>query len=68
MSVTAESATGYQIDVGLETMLSFFAQPRSCSEVTDLIRELTGVPRIDGNYFAPLVTAGILVAQDTIPS
>lgn len=63
MSVTAESAIGYQIDPGLETMLSFFAQPRSCSEVTDLISELSDMPRIEGDYFAPLVTAGILVAD-----
>ena len=64
VNATAESAIGYRIDPGLEAMLDFFAEPRSCTEVTDLIREITGVRQLDDNYFAPLVNAGILVAPD----
>jgi hypothetical protein len=64
VSTTAESTTAYCIDPGLEAMLGFFAEPRSCTEVTDLIREITGVRQFDGSYFAPLVNAGILVAHD----
>jgi hypothetical protein len=44
-------------------MLDFFAEPRSCTEVTDLIREISGVTQLDANYFAPLVNAGILVTH-----
>jgi hypothetical protein len=64
VSATAESTIGYRIDPGLETMLCFFTEPRSCTEVTDLLREITGVSQLDGSYFAPLVNAGILVAHD----
>ncbi|HSS18574.1 MAG TPA: radical SAM protein [Pyrinomonadaceae bacterium] len=68
MSVTEETATGYVIDEGLEAMLSLFNEPRSCSEVTDLVRKVSGVSEIDGQYFAPLVSAGILVAHESSPS
>jgi hypothetical protein len=44
-------------------MLGFFAEPRSCSEVSDLVQEISGLPGIDASYFAPLVNAGILVAH-----
>lgn len=65
MSVAGGTTTGYQVDLGMEVMLGFFAQPRSCSEVADLVHEISGVPRIDASYFAPLVNAGILVAHAT---
>jgi radical SAM superfamily enzyme YgiQ (UPF0313 family) len=68
MSVTEETAIGYEMDEGLKAMLSFFNQPRSCSEVTDLVREISGVPDLDGQYFAPLVSVGILVAHESSPS
>ncbi|HSB11719.1 MAG TPA: radical SAM protein [Blastocatellia bacterium] len=55
-------ATAYQIDAGLEVMLGLFAQPRSCSEVAELVYQITGA-RIDASYFAPLVDFGILVAS-----
>lgn len=57
------AATGYQIEPGVEAMLAFFAEPRSCSEVTDLVHEISGMPGFDASYFAPLVNAGILVAR-----
>jgi radical SAM superfamily enzyme YgiQ (UPF0313 family) len=63
MSVSGGTATAYRIDLGVEVMLGFFAEPRSCTEVTDLLQEIDGVPRIDASYFAPLVNAGILVAR-----
>jgi radical SAM superfamily enzyme YgiQ (UPF0313 family) len=65
ISLNQATAVGYQIDVGLEAMLSLFAEPRSCSEVTELVQEISGVPQIDGDYFAPLVNAGILVAHES---
>jgi hypothetical protein len=64
VSITTETTINYRIDPGLEALLDFFVEPRSCTEVTDLIREMTGVGQLDGNYFAPLVNAGILVPQD----
>jgi hypothetical protein len=67
ISLRQETAVGYQIDVGLEAMLTLFAEPRSCSEVTELVQEISGVPQIDGDYFAPLVSAGILVAHQSSP-
>jgi hypothetical protein len=67
ISLNQETAVGYQIDVGLEAMLTLFAEPRSCSEVTELVQEISGVPQIAGDYFAPLVSAGILVAYESSP-
>jgi hypothetical protein len=64
VSATAENTINYRIDPGLEAMLGFFSEPHTCTEVTALIRELTGVCQLDGSYFAPLVNAGILVAHD----
>jgi radical SAM superfamily enzyme YgiQ (UPF0313 family) len=63
MSVADGTATAYQIDPGVEAMLGFFAEPRSCSEVSDLVQKISGLPQIDASYFAPLVNAGILVAH-----
>jgi hypothetical protein len=64
VSATAENTINYPVDPGLEAMLGFFAEPRTCTEVTDLIRELTGVSQLDRSYFAPLIDAGILVAHE----
>jgi radical SAM superfamily enzyme YgiQ (UPF0313 family) len=63
MSVSGSTTTGYHVDPGVEAMLGFFAEPRSCSEVADLVREISGVSRVEPGYFAPLVDAGILVAR-----
>lgn len=63
MNVSGGTATAYQIDPGVEAMLGFFAEPRSCSEVSNLVQEISGLPQIDASYFAPLVNAGILVAH-----
>lgn len=68
ISLNQETAVGYQIDMGLEAMLTLFAEPRSCTEVTELVQEISGVPQIAGDYFAPLVNAGILVAHESSPS
>ncbi len=68
VSITVDTTIGYRVDPGLEAMLDFFAEPRSCTEVSDLICEITGVSQLDGSYFAPLVNAGILVAHDRLPS
>jgi len=65
VSVASGSTVGYKIDPGLETMLSFFVQPRSCSEVTDVVRKIGVTHEIDANYFAPLIDVGILVAEGT---
>jgi radical SAM superfamily enzyme YgiQ (UPF0313 family) len=62
MSISGEAATGYQVDSGVAAMLEFFAKPRSCREVTELICEIGG-PIIEADYFEPLINAGILVAR-----
>lgn len=62
MNISEETATAYQVDAGVEAMLGFFAEPRSCREVAQLICEVGGAPLIEASYFAPLVYAGILVA------
>jgi radical SAM superfamily enzyme YgiQ (UPF0313 family) len=54
-------ATAYRMDPGVEVILEMFAQPCTCEDATELLYEVTG-NRIDNNYFAPLVNAGILVA------
>jgi len=51
-----------RIDPGVEIMLSLFVRPRSCREAADLLNEIGGEPRIEAEYFEPLVNAGILVA------
>ena len=63
-----ETAVRYQIDPEVEALLSFFNEPRSCKEVTELVRQIADVPEIDSSYFSPLVTAGILVAHGNTPS
>jgi len=63
MSACGGQATAYKFEPGVETLLEFFAEPRSCSEVSDLVDEIGGLPRIEASYFAPLVNAGILVAR-----
>jgi hypothetical protein len=63
MSVCGGQATAYKFEPGVETLLEFFAEPRSCSEVSDLVQEIGGLPRVEAGYFAPLVNAGILVAS-----
>jgi len=63
MSACGGQATAYKFEPGVETLLEFFAEPRSCSEVSDLVHEIDGLPRIEASYFAPLVNAGILVAR-----
>lgn len=66
MNVAGGVTTAYQIDPGMKAMLDLFGQPRSCSEVADLVHEISGM-RIDANYFAPLVNAGILVSSEQAP-
>ena len=61
MTVTSGTATAFQVNSGVETMLGFFAEPRKCSDVADQISEVTGAT-IDFSYFEPLVRNGILVA------
>jgi radical SAM superfamily enzyme YgiQ (UPF0313 family) len=71
LSITEETATSHQVDAGVDAMLDFFRQPRSCSEVAELMHEVSGAPLIDARYFAPLVTAGVLVPcvrETTAPS
>jgi radical SAM superfamily enzyme YgiQ (UPF0313 family) len=63
MNVSHGKTESYRIDPGVEAMLVFFEQPRSCNEVADLMHEIVGVPRINANYFEPLIDAGILVAS-----
>jgi hypothetical protein len=65
VSVTNERRISCQIDPGLEAMLMLFAEPHTCTEVTDFIRKVSGVSQLDSSYFAPLVDAGILVAHAT---
>lgn len=68
VSVAHETAVRYQVDPGVEALLSFFNEPRSCAEVTELVRDIADVPEIDSSFFAPLVSAGILVAHGNTPS
>lgn len=63
LSVSGGAAESYRVDPGVVAMLDFFAQPRSCNEVAELLREIGGAPQIDASYFAPLIEAGILVAS-----
>lgn len=63
LSISDGPTKSYQLDADVEAMLEFFIQPRSCSEVGRLVRELSGVSQFDASYFAPLVSAGILVAS-----
>ena len=65
LSITEETATGHQVDAGVAAMLDFFARPRTCSEVAELIRGL-GAAEIDADYFAPLIAAGVLVARPRV--
>ncbi len=62
LSVSNGSTKSFRVDPGVEAMLDFFKQPRSCSEVSGIVREISGVSQVDASYFAPLVSAGILVA------
>jgi radical SAM superfamily enzyme YgiQ (UPF0313 family) len=64
VGATAESISGYNVDPDLEAMLAFFAEPHSCSEVTDLICKIGDVPQFDASFFEPLVNAGILVTAE----
>ncbi|HEU4390018.1 MAG TPA: radical SAM protein [Blastocatellia bacterium] len=61
MSAEDGTATAYRIDSGVEAMLDFFAEPRSCSEVADIINGIAASNHIDSSYFEPLVQSGILV-------
>jgi hypothetical protein len=63
VSVSGDRRMSYQIDPGLEAMLTLFAEPHTCTEVTNFIRKVSGVSQLDSSYFAPLVDAGILVAH-----
>ena len=65
VSVTTQRRISCQIDPGLEAMLTLFAEPHTCTEVTDFVRNVSGVTQLDSSYFAPLVDAGILVAHGT---
>jgi radical SAM superfamily enzyme YgiQ (UPF0313 family) len=65
MSVCEGKTTAYHVDPGLGAMLGFFAKPRTCGEVSRLVREISSVPQVDPGYFAPLVDAGILVARSS---
>jgi radical SAM superfamily enzyme YgiQ (UPF0313 family) len=62
MTVSGGTATAYEVDPGVEAILSFFAEPCTCSEVAGHLNEISGPPQIDATYFEPLVEAGILVA------
>jgi radical SAM superfamily enzyme YgiQ (UPF0313 family) len=59
------SSASYHIDPGLEAILGFFEVPRTCSEVIDAIREITGGANVGHTVFEDLVRAGILVAQES---
>jgi len=60
MSASGGMRTAYRIERGMEAVLVLFEEPRSCSEVADLISRITGT-RVDASYFAPLVDFGILI-------
>lgn len=62
LSFAGGVVTSHQLAPGVEVLLDFFAQPHSCAEVADQVNGL-GLPRIAPSYFAPLVDAGILVAD-----
>jgi hypothetical protein len=47
ISVSGGVTTGYHLDPGVEAMLGFFAEPRSCSQVADLVREISGLSRVE---------------------
>jgi radical SAM superfamily enzyme YgiQ (UPF0313 family) len=66
LSFEGGAVRSYRVDSGVEVLLSLFEQPRSCREAAELVRGL-GLPPIEPEYFAPLVEAGILVA-DAAPS
>jgi len=68
MSISEETATGYQVDAGVEAMLDLFGQPRSCIEVADIICEMGAGTLIEADFFAPLVNAGIIVACERAAS
>jgi radical SAM superfamily enzyme YgiQ (UPF0313 family) len=59
--VLTSSATTYRIDPDSQVLLSFFEQPRSCREVTDLVAEVSGVDGLSNSYFLPFINAGILI-------
>lgn len=63
LSHSDENATAFWTNSGVEVMLSFFEQPRSCFEVAAMISALDFRSAIEPAYFAPLVEAGILVPQ-----
>lgn len=63
MRISGGVAESYRIDPGVEVLLGFFAEPRSCNEVARLVHQISGVPRIDASYFEPLIEARILVAS-----
>jgi radical SAM superfamily enzyme YgiQ (UPF0313 family) len=62
--VAGGTSRGQQIDPGLEALLDFFDQPRSCSDVVALVNDVISTPGIDATYFAPLADAGIIVSRE----
>jgi len=61
ISISDGQISACRMDPGVDVILQMFANTCSCEEATEFLYEATG-NRIDINYFAPLVNAGILVA------
>jgi radical SAM superfamily enzyme YgiQ (UPF0313 family) len=61
VNVAGEPSTTYRIDAGVKAILALFERPRTCGEVTKLVREATGLPNLGTSFFEDLVRAGIII-------
>jgi hypothetical protein len=64
VQVAGPGSKSYRIDEGVEAILTLFEEPRTCSDAIRTIREATGLPELDRDFFEDLVRAGILVGGD----
>lgn len=57
----------YWVEPGLKALIELFEEPRTCREVTALVRDATGASEIDLDVFEALVRAEILVPSPDSP-
>lgn len=63
LKVSRGASNLYRINHGIEAILGLFKQPRTCTEVADLVCAATGLPQLQTSFLEDLVRSGIIVSS-----
>jgi len=64
----AGGSTWYRIEPGVNAIIELFTEPRTCAEVTSIVREATGMPELTISLLEELVREKIVVSTRESPA